>query len=138
MRLSRKRKTDLLREIPLFSECSRAELDQVAGVADELALPAGTVLMREGAVGKELVVLIDGEVDVTQGSTRVATRSGGDFVGELALVTQRPRTATVTATSEIRVLVVSASAFQRLLRDVPAIAVKVLKAVGERLGPEQP
>lgn len=138
MRLSRKRKTDLLREIPLFSECSRAELDQVAGVADELALPAGTVLMREGAVGKELVVLIDGEVDVTQGSTRIATRAGGDFVGELALVTQRPRTATVTATSEIRVLVVSASAFQRLLRDVPAIAVKVLKAVGERLGPEQP
>lgn len=138
MRLSRKRKTDLLREIPLFSECSRAELDQVAGVADELALPAGTILMREGAVGKELVVLIDGEVDVTHGSTRIATRTGGDFVGELALVTQRPRTATVTATSEIRVLVVSASAFQRLLHDVPAIAVKVLKAVGERLGPEQP
>ena len=138
MRLSRKRKTDLLREIPLFSECSRAELEQVAGVTDELALPAGTVLMREGAGGKELVVLIDGEVDVTRGSTRVATRSGGDFVGELALVTQRPRTATVTATSEIRVLVVSASAFHRLLHDVPAIAVKVLRAVGERLGPEQP
>ena len=110
----------------------------MAGVADELALPAGTILMREGAVGKELVVLIDGEVDVTQGSTRIATRAGGDFVGELALVTQRPRTATVTATSEIRVLVVTAGAFQRLLHDVPTIAVKVLKAVGERLGPEQP
>jgi len=137
VQLSRKRKTDLLRAIPLFSECSRAELEQVAGVADELALPAGTVLMREGAVGKELVVLIDGEVDVTEGSTRVATRSGGDFVGELALVTQRPRTATVTANSEIRVLIVSAGAFHRLLQDVPAIAVKVLKAVGERLAPEQ-
>ena len=137
MQLSRKRKTDLLRAIPLFSECSRAELEQVAGVADELALPAGTVLMREGAVGKELVVLIDGEVDVTEGSTRVATRSGGDFVGELALVTQRPRTATVTANSEIRVLIISAGAFRRLLQDVPAIAVKVLKAVSERLAPEQ-
>jgi CRP/FNR family transcriptional regulator, cyclic AMP receptor protein len=138
MRLSRARKTDLLKKIPLFSGCSRAELEAVGRVADELTLPAGTVLMREGEAGKELVVLVDGEVDVDQGGSRIATRTGGDFLGELALVTQRPRTATVTARSDIRVLVVSAQSFHRLLQDVPPLAVKVLRAVGERLGPEEP
>jgi CRP/FNR family cyclic AMP-dependent transcriptional regulator len=138
VRLSRKRKTDLLKAIPLFGECSKKELDAVAAVADEVLLPAGTVLMKEGAAGRELVVIAEGQVEVVQGGKRIATLSVGDFVGELALVTHRPRSATVTASTELRALVLTARDFERLLREVPTIAVKVVRAVGERLGPEHP
>jgi CRP/FNR family cyclic AMP-dependent transcriptional regulator len=138
VRLSRKRKTDLLKAIPLFGECSKKELDAVAAVADEVLLPAGTVLMKEGAAGRELVVIVEGQVEVVQGGKRIATLSVGDFVGELALVTHRPRSATVTASTELRALVLTARDFERLLREVPTIAVKVVRAVGERLGPEHP
>jgi CRP/FNR family transcriptional regulator, cyclic AMP receptor protein len=137
VRLSRQRKSDLLREIPLFKDCSREELELLAALADELALPAGRVLMREGEVGRELVVLVEGDVDITQGGKRVATRSGNDFIGELALVTQKPRSATVTATTALRVLVVSAHDFDRLIDEAPSIAVKVLRAVADRLDPEK-
>ena len=137
MRLTRKRKTDLLKAIPLFSECSQRELDAIAAVADEVMFPVGRTLMRQGDTGAELVVIEQGSVDVAIDGKQVTTQSAGDFVGELALVTHRPRTATVTTSTEVRALVLTARDFERLLRDVPSIAVKVLKAVGERLPPEQ-
>ena len=136
LRLSRTHKIDLLRGIPLFGGCSRSELEAVARVADELALPEGRVLMREGAAGRELVVVVDGKVAVDRGGKRIAVKGPGDFLGELALVTGRPRTATVTAATPLRALVVDGLSFDRLLRDVPTIAVKVMKAVAERLPPE--
>jgi CRP-like cAMP-binding protein len=134
--LSRRKKADLLAGLSLFSECSRRELDAVAAVADELRLPAGRELMRQGARGRELVVLIEGEVEVTRDGETVATRGSGDFLGELALVTDRPRSATVMATTDLRVLVLERGAFERLMREVPSIALKVLQAVGERLPAE--
>ena len=136
MLLSRKKKADVLGGLPLFSECSRRELDAVAAVADELRLPAGREVMRQGARGRELVVLLDGEVEVSRNGEVLATRGPGDFLGELALVTHRPRVATVTATTDLRVLVLERGAFERLVREVPSIALKVLKAVGERLPAE--
>jgi CRP-like cAMP-binding protein len=136
MRLSRGRKVDLLRAIPLFSECSRAELDAVARVTDELALPEGRVLMRQGARGRELVVLVEGDVAIVRNDEQIAVKSGGDFLGELALVTGRPRTATATALTDLRVLVLDGLSFDRLLRDVPTIGLKIMRAVAERLPPE--
>jgi CRP/FNR family transcriptional regulator, cyclic AMP receptor protein len=134
--MSRKGKTDLIRKIPLFSECSRAELEAVATVADELHLPAGRVLIQQGDVGRELFVLVDGKVEVEQDGKPIGTRSSGDFLGEIAVVTRRPRTATVTALTDVRVLVLTDLNFKRLLADVPSISVKVLKALGDRLAPE--
>jgi len=136
VRLSRRTKVDLLRRIPLFAGCSRAELEAVSRVADELRVPAGRVLMRQGMPGRELVVVVEGEVTVERDGATIAVRRGGDFVGELALVTGRPRTATVTAATDLRTLVLDRISFDRLLRDVPTIAVKVVKAVAERLPPE--
>lgn len=133
MGISRRGKADLLRALPLFGACSRSELEAIAGVTDELRLPAGRVLMREGESGRELVVIVDGEVSVTRGGKALARRGPGDFVGELALVTHRPRTATVTATTDVRALVVAGRHFDRLVREVPTVALKVMKAVGERL-----
>jgi CRP-like cAMP-binding protein len=131
--LSRRGKTDLIRRIPLFSECSRSELEAVATVADEVHLPAGRVLIRQGDVGRELFVLVDGKVDVEQDGKKLGTRSTGDFLGEIAVVTRRPRTATVTTLTDVRVLVLTDLNFKRLLADVPSISVKVLKALGDRL-----
>ena len=133
MPISRKGKADLLKKIPLFSECSRTELEAVAAVTDELRLPAGRVLMRQGAVGRELLVLVDGEATVVRGGETIAVRGSGDFIGELALVTHRPRTATVIAATDVRALVVTGRDFDRLVRDIPTIALKVLKTVSERL-----
>jgi CRP/FNR family transcriptional regulator, cyclic AMP receptor protein len=136
VRLSRRTKTDLLKRIPLFAGCSRAELEAVSRVADELWLPAGRVLMRQDATGRELFVLVEGEATVERDGAAIGVRRGGDFLGELALVTGRPRTATVTAATDLRTLVITGLDFDRLLRDVPTIAAKVLKAVAERLPPE--
>lgn len=136
MRLSRGNKVDLLRTIPLFGECSRAELEAAARVSDELRFPEGRVLMRQGARGRELVVIVEGDVAIERDGRQVAARGAGDFLGELALVTGRSRTATVTATSDVRALVLAGRDFDRLLREVPTIAVKVMKAVAERLPPE--
>jgi CRP-like cAMP-binding protein len=133
VRLSRQTKVDLLKRIPLFAGCSRAELEAVSRVADELRVPAGRVLMRQGMPGRELVVVVEGEVTVERDGATIAVRQAGDFLGELALVTGRPRTATVTAATDLRTLVLDRISFDRLLRDVPTIAVKVMKAVAERL-----
>jgi CRP/FNR family transcriptional regulator, cyclic AMP receptor protein len=135
VRLSRQSKVDLLKRIPLFAGCSRAELEAVSRVADELRIPAGRVLMRQGAPGRELVVLVEGEVTVERDGATIAVRRDGDHVGELALVIGRPRTATVTATTDLRVLVLDRTSFERLLQAVTSIAVKVVKAVAERLPP---
>ena len=134
--LSRRGKTDLIRKIPLFSECSRSELEAVATVADELQLPAGRVLIRQGDVGRELFVLVEGKVEVEQDGEKIGTRSSGDFLGEIAVVTRRPRTATVTTVTDVRVLVLTDLNFRRLLADVPSMSVKVLKALGDRLAPD--
>jgi CRP/FNR family transcriptional regulator, cyclic AMP receptor protein len=136
MRLSRQTKLDLLKRIPLFAGCSRAELEAVSRVADEITIPAGRVLMRQGSPGRELIVLVQGEVTVERDGATIAVRRDGDYVGELPLVTGRPRTATVTAATDLQALVLDRTSFDRLLRDVPTMAVKVVKAVGERLPPE--
>jgi CRP/FNR family cyclic AMP-dependent transcriptional regulator len=136
VRLSRQTKIDLLKRVPLFKDCTRAELEAVSRVATELRLPAGRVLMRQGKPGRELFVLVEGEVTVERNGATIAVRRAGDFLGELALVTGRPRTATVTAATDLQVLVLDQISFDRLLRDVPTIAVKVIKTVGERLPPE--
>ena len=92
--------------------------------------------MRQEARGRELVVLVEGEVAIERNGKQITVRSGGDFLGELALVTGRPRTATATATTDLRVLVLDGLSFDRLLRDVPTIGLKIMRAVAERLPPE--
>ena len=133
MRLSRQTKVGLLKPIPLFAGCSRSELEAVSRVADELWFAPGRVIMQQGTPGRELVVLVDGEVTIERNGKKIATRRSGDFFGELALVTGRPRSASVIAATELQTLVLDGRSFDRLLRDVPTIAAKVLKAVAERL-----
>ena len=133
MGISKNAKVDLLKKTPLFSECSKAELGALALTADELDLREGTVLTREGSAGREFFVLIEGTVSVRQKGKPVADLGPGDWLGEVALLTDTPRTATATATSPLRVLVLTDRAFRQAVKGMPTIALKVLDKVGERL-----
>lgn len=133
MRLGRNAKIDLLSSVPLFAGCSKAELRELSATADEVDLREGHVLVREGRPGREFFVLVNGTVQVTAKGRKLAELEGGDWFGEIALLTKVPRTATVTATSAVRALVVTDRAFRRLVETMPSIALKVLASVGERL-----
>ena len=132
MRLRKDAKLELLRQVPLFAGCSKRELGEISTLADELGLPAGTTLIEEGRQGHEFFVLVDGEVDVRRKGRKVTSLGGGSFFGEMALVSSKPRNATVTATTPVRVLVVHEQAFRRLLRDSQPIQLKVLQALADR------
>ena len=133
MRLHKDRKVDLLKGVPLFSGCSKAELQKIAALADELDLGEGATLIREGERGREFIVIVDGSVDVTRKGKTLRTLGSGDFIGEIALVADVPRTATVTSSSPVRLLVITDRAFKSLLERTPSMATKVLQSLGERL-----
>jgi CRP/FNR family transcriptional regulator, cyclic AMP receptor protein len=129
-------KVDLIAAVPLFAGLSRSELGRVASIADEIDLPADKVLIREGERGREFFVLLEGEAEVTRKGKELATRGAGEFFGEIALVSNLPRTATVKTRTPVRALVIRDVDFRALLRRTPAIAVKVLQAVADRLSPD--
>jgi CRP/FNR family transcriptional regulator, cyclic AMP receptor protein len=134
--LRKNAKIELLKRVPLFERCSRRELGQIAMLADELDLPSARDLTREGAGGFEFIILVEGEADVVRGVRVVNELGPGDFVGEIALVSGKPRTATVRTRGPARVLVVTASGFRTLMHDVPSIKDKVLAAVTARIPDE--
>jgi CRP-like cAMP-binding protein len=133
MALRRDAKIELLKRVPLFADCSKAELRELARNADEIDLRQGTVMTREGRAGREFFVLVSGEAQVTQKGKKIATLSGGDWFGEIALLTDTPRTATVTATSPVNVLVLTDRRFRTVVDTMPSIALKVLSSVSARL-----
>ncbi len=136
MRLGRDQKTELIRKVPLFSRCSRAELKEIAKLADEIDLRQGKEMTREGAPGREFFVLLEGTADVRKKGRKINTLGAGDFFGEISLVSRQPRTATVTATSPVRALVVTDYSFRHLLDESPQIKTKVMEALAERLAPD--
>jgi CRP-like cAMP-binding protein len=138
MRLGKDAKMELLKRVPLFSKLDKKGLQGVAQIADELDLPAGKEMATEGDRGREFFVLLKGEADVTKGGRRINTMKEGDFFGEIALVTKMPRTASVTATSDVDVLVITEQAFDNLLKKSPEIGRKVAEALAERVAPELP
>ncbi len=131
--MARSSQLDQLAQVPLFSACSRKELQAVAKASDELTLPAGKVLCEEGQVGREAFVILDGSADVHRNGKKVASLGAGVCVGELALLDHGPRTATVTAATEQDVLVLGPREFSALVDDVPAISHKLLKALANRI-----
>jgi len=133
VRVRRNAKIDLLRNVPLFAGCSKADLQRIAEIADELDLTDGATLIREGERGREFLVIVDGTVKVSRKGRKLRDLGAGDFIGEIALVADVPRTATVTATSPVRLLVVTDRAFRGLLEKTPSVATKVLQSLGERL-----
>jgi CRP-like cAMP-binding protein len=138
MRLGKDGKVELIRKVPLFSKLKKKELEDVAHLADELDLPEGKTMAIEGDRGREFFVLLEGEAQVTKGDRRINTMRDGDFFGEIALVTHMPRTASVTATTPVRVLVITERDFAALIKRSPDIAHGVAEALAERIAPEIP
>lgn len=133
MRVRRDAKVELISRVPLFERCSKRELTAIARLADQVEVPEGRVLAREGELGREFFVLTDGTAEVTRGRRRLATLGAGDFFGEIALVSNVPRTATVKTVSPVRALVVTSRDFWTLLDESPRTQRKILEAVGDRL-----
>jgi CRP-like cAMP-binding protein len=133
MSLRKNAKVELLSSVPLFAGLSKGQLGQLASIADEIDLPEGKVLIREDERGREFFIVLDGEAEVRRKGKKLATRRAGDFVGEIALVSDIPRVATVTAISPLRALVITDREFRALLERTPTIAIRVLEAVAARL-----
>ena len=134
--LRRNQKVELIRKVPLFAHCSKRELEQIAQIADEIDLRKGKEMTRQGSRGREFFVLLEGDASVNKDGRRINTLRAGDFFGEIALVSDTPRTATVTAASPVRALVITDRSFKRLLEEMPQIQAKVLSALADRLAPE--
>ena len=126
-------KVEALKRAPLFESLSKKELAELARVTDDLKVEPGTVLCREGKVGREFFVIVDGTAEVTKAGKRLAGLQGGDFVGEIALLKTSKRTATVTASTPLRCFILTQSAFRRVLEENPGVQLKVMQALAERL-----
>ncbi|HET8975455.1 MAG TPA: cyclic nucleotide-binding domain-containing protein [Solirubrobacterales bacterium] len=126
-------KLDRLSQVQLFSECSKRDLSRIAGVAEEIDVPAGRVLIRQGSLGQEAFVIYEGRAKATirgKGSFRLGA---GECFGEMALLHSAPRSATVTAETDMRLLVLGSREFSALIEDVPAVGRGVLAALAERV-----
>jgi len=121
-----------LTEVPFFSSLSKREIQEIARATDEIDVKQGEVLAREGDVGQEFFVIIEGSAEVVRGSERIAELGKGDFFGEMALVGDEPRMATVSATAPMRVAVMSRSAFRGFDRMMPAVHARIVEAIEAR------
>jgi CRP/FNR family transcriptional regulator, cyclic AMP receptor protein len=132
---SHDRKADALAGCPFFAGLSRGELLELAKVTEDMEVDEGKALTREGQSGSEFFVIIEGEVSVTKEGSEVRRLGPGDFFGEIALLEDTPRTATVTAITPLRFFVLTRQAFRSMLAHQPAISEKVLDALEERVRP---
>jgi CRP-like cAMP-binding protein len=131
--LSKNEKVELLKRTALFAKCTKTELIEVAISADEREAPEADKLTEEGRRGREFFLLVEGAVAVSRGRRKLAELGPGDWFGEIAILTYKPRTATVTATAPVRLLVISDRAFRRVVETNPRVALNVLRSVAERL-----
>lgn len=126
-------KVELLRRVALFAKCTDRELARIAALADVTTVPPGHPLTTEGRPGREAFVITRGEADATVRGRHLARLGPGVMVGEMALLDNGPRSATVTARTELEVLVLDPRSFRTLLLDVPSIADSIMRVMATRL-----
>ena len=136
--MSTDEKLDKLRRVPLFAGFGGRELERLGMLTDELDLPAGRVLMREGDRGEELFIIVRGAARVERDGRDQATLAADDFFGEIALVDGGPRSATVTLSEDSTLLVVGRRQFQQLLEEFPDVRLQVLEALARRVRAAEP
>ena len=119
--------------VPLFEGLSKEQLRQIGSLMTRLDVRAGKVLARQGDIGREFVILLEGEVEIARDGKVVATRGAGDYVGEIALLDDRPRTATVTAKTDVAAEVVNRAEFSSLLATSPDLSNEVMATMARRL-----
>lgn len=131
--VARDEKLEKLRQVPLFAHLGRRETERLGMLTDELEVPDGQVLTLQGASGSEFFVVLDGRVAIEKDGERIATLNAGDFLGEIALIDGKPRTATARAEGDARLLVLGRGPFRDLMDEFPSVRVAVLQALAERV-----
>ena len=126
-------KIELLRGVPLFANLDEGELAQVGRHADEISVPSGQVLVTQDTAGNSFYVIVEGAADVVRDGTKLADLGAGDFLGEMALLEDLPRSATVTTTAPTRVLEMHRRDFSSVLDEAPHLARKMLATMAHRL-----
>jgi CRP/FNR family transcriptional regulator, cyclic AMP receptor protein len=121
-----------LKDVPFFSGLSKKELSRVAQQVDELDVSSGKELARQGEFGQEFFVIVEGTAEVVRDDARIAELGPGDFFGEMALLEDDRRTATVRAASPMRVLVMTRQSFRSLDQSAPDVHSAVSAAIKER------
>jgi len=126
-------KVALLQKVPLFRDLSRKQLERVAGLADELDIPSGKRLATAGETGQELFVIVDGHATVKVGRGRTSRLGPGEFFGEMSLIDGGPRSATVEAAVDMKLLVVGRREFWSLLNAAPSLGLKIMSTLSRRV-----
>lgn len=131
--MARDGKTEALSKVILFSGLNRKELATVGRIADQAKVPAGELIVTEGTPGREFYLILEGFAVVRRGGRKIATLGPGDYFGELAILDGGPRSATVSADSDLSVLVIGQREFYGVLEQLPVLATKLLANMARRL-----
>lgn len=121
------------RDLPLFAGCTADELEEIDQLADEVHIPAGRTMLREGDLGQEFALIIEGEADIVKDGQVVATIGAGSYFGEVALLESITRTASVVARTDLTLQVLDRRGFNTLLDDQPRLARSMLKGLAHRI-----
>lgn len=131
--MARDEKLELLHSIPIFGRFDRKHLERLGMLTEEVDVPAGKVLIRQGELGDDLMILVKGLVAVERDGEKVNKLGPGEFFGEIALIERGPRTATVIAETPCRLLVLNHRSFHALMEEFPEVAAQVLLTLAHRL-----
>lgn len=130
--MAKNRYHDYLAQVPLFTDLDKRELDAVSSATTDLNVSAGTTLIREGHTGRELIIVVDGTLEVTRDGAHIADIGPGGFAGELALIGRTARNATVVTKTDSEIIHIDGRDFDRLMENIPQIAVKMLPTIAAR------
>jgi len=128
---------ELLKGVPILAKIEPAKLKLLAFTSERVRFPAGQVLCRQGEIGRAAFIIIDGEADVIvdaeTGPLTVASVGRNDFVGEIAILCDVPRTATVQARTDVTALVIAKDQFFRMITEFPQMAIEIMRVLALRL-----
>jgi CRP/FNR family cyclic AMP-dependent transcriptional regulator len=126
-------KLELLRRVPLFTQCKPEPLDLIRRLADEVDVDDGYALMRQGDIAREFFLIVDGKVRIERDGKTLRTLGPGDYLGEVALLSESPRTATAVTEGPTKLMVITHQGFNSLLDAHPAIRASIFEGVAKYL-----
>ena len=132
-RKSKDTKLELLGQVELFRHCRKTDLSRIAALVDEVEAPEGKTLTREGEPGWEAFVVAEGQATARRSGRKVAPIGSGSIIGEMSLLDGGPRTATVTADTDMHLLVLTSRSLSQLLEEVPSVGRRILSGMAERM-----
>jgi len=131
-------KVELLRHIPLFKSCNPHALEEIGRLADEVDVPDGYTLIREGTFGEQFILIVEGRVRIDRGGKTIRTMGPGEFLGEIALIDKGRTTATATTEGPAKLFIVGHQAFHSLLDQSPAVRLDIMTALANRVRQNEP